>query len=299
MAETATSSPQTSRWLTPLAWIIGAIFLAAAFLKAWDIGQFSIQISYYELLPDALQLPAAFFIVALEAFIGICVISGFQRRLALAAGAGLLILFLAATGFRWNLLQGRDCGCFGSFDRGGPSVVLWQDSLFLVLVGVAFKFRERMLRLAKNKIVTIAITILCLVTATYSAMSTHSKLASLNDETNSQGHLNIVIYLSSVCPHCIANSERINRVVDTPGLPPVKAYLGAENQQEVASFLQEGHLSIPYTTIPFSVLWLMTKSVPVLELRRGDTIVARWDGDMPEPQQVLDAIKNARTEPKN
>ena len=290
----ADSIPQSRRWATPLAWIIGAIFLAAAFLKAWDISQFSIQISYYNLLPDSLELPAAFCIVALEAFIGVCVITGFKRQLALAAGAGLLVVFLAATGLRWNQLQGKDCGCFGSFDRGGPSAVLWQDSLFLILVGVTFVFRDRILHLAKNKLLTIAITILCLATATYSAMNAHSKVAAMNDTP--QGQMNIVIYLASTCPHCMANSERINRIVNTPGLPPVKTYLAAENDQEIVQFLQEGHLSIPYNTIPFNVLWLMTKSVPVLELRRGDTIVARWDGDMPSPDQVLDAIKSQKAE---
>ncbi len=284
-------SSKASRWITPVVWILGAVFLAAAFLKAWDINKFTFQINNYQMVPASLQLPAAFFIVALEAFIGIGMITGFKRGFALAAGGGLLVVFLAATGFRWNLLQGHDCGCFGSFDRGGPSAVLWQDSILLLLVILAYVFRSRIFRLSKNKVVSIAIPVLCLATATYSAMSDQSKVASVNaSDAAAQGQLNIVIYLSSVCPHCIANSERINKIVSTPGLPPVKTYLGAENNQQIAAFLQEGHLSIPFETIPFNVLWLMTRSVPVIELRRGETIVGRWDAVMPTPQELLDAV---------
>jgi uncharacterized membrane protein YphA (DoxX/SURF4 family) len=287
-------SQQPSRWVTPLAWLIGLVFIAAAFLKAWDIRQFALQISYYKLLPGSLDLPAAFLMVALEAFIGICLITGFQRTLALGAGAGLLVLFLAATGFRWNELQGHDCGCFGSFDRGGPASVLWQDTLLLLMTLVTFKYRRRTLELAGRKIISVVITLLCLGTATYSEMDARSKVSSIDQTT--QGQLNLIIYLSATCPHCIANSERLNLIGETPNLPPIQTYLGAETDAQIFDFLNQGHLRIPYTKIPFSYLWLMTKSVPVLELRRGDSIVARWDGDMPTPEEVLKAVAAARTQ---
>jgi|GEM_PF-6641698 len=288
---------RTRRWATPLAWLIGLVFIAAAFLKAWDIRQFAVQISYYKLLPSSLELPAAFFVVALEAFIGICLITGFQRTLALGAGAGLLVLFLASTGFRWSELQGHDCGCFGSFDRGGPAAVLWQDTILLLATLVTFKYRRRTLELAGRRIISVVITLLCLGTATYSEMNARTRVSSI-DQT-SQGQLNIVIYLSSTCPHCIANSEKLNRIGATPNLPPIQTYLAAESESQIAEFLREGHLSIPYKSIPFSFLWLMTRSVPVLELRRGDMIVARWDGDMPSPEEVLSAVAAARSQDQN
>lgn len=284
----AEQSNLPSRWMTALAWVTGLIFLSAAFLKAWDIRQFAIQISYYKFLPALLELPAAFFMVALEAFIGICLITGYRRTLALGAGAALLIIFLAATGIRWNELQGRDCGCFGSFDRGGPSAVLWQDALFLLLVGVTFKFRRRTIELARKMIVTVLVTFLCLGTAAYSEMNARSKVASI-DQT-AQGQLNIVVYLSATCPHCIANSEKISRILTTPNLPPYQVYLAAESDSQISQFLSEGRLSVPYKVIPFNFLWIMTKSVPVMELRRGDSIVARWDGNMPTPEEVQSAV---------
>lgn len=281
-------SLKSKRWITPLAWLIGLVFLAAAFLKAWDIRQFAIQISYYKLLPSSLELPAAFVVVALESLIGICLITGFRRTLALSAGAGLLIIFLAATGFRWNLLQGKDCGCFGSFDRGGPEAVLWQDTLLLLFVGIVFKFRERVLEFSRQRLATLLVVLLCVATAAYSEIIAKTSVASMDQPV--QGQLNIVVYLSSTCPHCIANGEKINRILKTPNLPPAQTYLAAENESQIVSFLQESHLTVPYNTIPFSFLWLMTKSVPSLELRRGKTIVARWDGEMPPPEVVLEAV---------
>lgn len=285
---------KASRWVTPLVWLIGLVFIIAAFLKAWDIRQFAIQISYYKILPGSLDLPAAFFMVVLEAFIGICLITGFQRTLALGAVACLLVIFLAATGFRWNELKGHDCGCFGSFDRGGPASVLWQDTILLLMTLVTFKYRRRTLELAGRKIISVIITLLCIGTATYSEIDARSKVSSV-DQTI-QGQLNIIIYLSATCPHCIANSERLNRIGETPNLPPIQTYLGAETDAQIADFLGQGNLRLQYTRIPFNYLWLMTKAVPMMELRRGDSIVARWDGDMPSPEDVLKAVAAARTQ---
>jgi uncharacterized membrane protein YphA (DoxX/SURF4 family) len=279
-----------SRWVTPLAWILGLVFLAAAFLKAWDIRQFAIQISYYNLLPDVLELPAAFLMVAVEAFVGVCLITGFQRRLALVVGGVLLAAFIAATGFRWKELVGHDCGCFGSFDRGGPDAVLWQDSILLVLLVVTYKFRTHVINLAGRKIATLLITLLCLGTATYSEISAHAKVAEIDLTT--QNELNLVVYLSSVCPHCMANAPRISEIAHTAGLPPIQIYLAADNPAQIAQFVTEGHFTASFKQIPFNFLWLMTKAVPVIELRRGDTIVARWDGtNMPTPEEVQNAVK--------
>ncbi|MDD5543549.1 MAG: hypothetical protein PHX83_10290 [Acidobacteriia bacterium] len=283
-------SKSVSRWVTPIAWILGLVFLAAAFLKAWDIRQFAVQISYYNLLPDVLELPAAFVMVAVEAFVGISLIMGFQRRWALVAGAALLAVFILATGFRWKELAGHDCGCFGSFDRGGPAAVLWQDSILLVLLIVTFRFRDRVLNLGGRRMAAVLVTLLSLATATYSEMSARSTVAGIDQ--SAVGQLNIVVYLSSVCPHCMANAERISQIAHTPGLPPIQIYLAADNNSQITQFVVEGHLTASYKPIPFSFLWLMTKSVPVIELRRGETILVRWDGgNMPTPEDVQNAVK--------
>jgi hypothetical protein len=111
------------------------------------------------------------------------------------------------------------------------------------------------------------------------------------DQTT-QNQMNLVVYLSSVCPHCLANAPRISEIAHTAGLPPIQIYLAADNETQIAQFIVEGHFTASYKPIPFSFLWLMTKAVPVIELRRGDTIVARWDGsNMPTPEEVQNAVK--------
>jgi uncharacterized membrane protein YphA (DoxX/SURF4 family) len=282
-------------WVTALAWILGLIFLAAAFLKAWDIRQLALQISYYKLIPSILEVPAAFVVVTLEALVGISLITGFQRRLALIAGSGLLLFFVAAVTFRWNLLQGKDCGCFGSFDRGGPSAVLWQDSLLLIGFGVAYWFRRRAINLLKKILITVLMTTLCLATAGYSEVSFRSKVNSLDQPA--EGKLNAVVYLSSVCPHCIENGEKINKILNAPNLPPCKVYLAADNEGQISEFIRESHLTAQYQVITFSILWLMTKSVPVMELRRGETIVARWELGVTSMEEIL-AVVDAQSNPQ-
>ena len=96
-----------------LAIVIGALFVYAGVLKAWDPVRFAGDIENYHVLPWAVNVRLAFFLPWLEIICGLGLIF---RRLysgALALVIALLIVFIGAS--IAAKMRGIDisCGCFG------------------------------------------------------------------------------------------------------------------------------------------------------------------------------------------
>src|SRR6185369_7006862 len=128
-------------------WLLGIIFLAAAFLKALDINAFAQQISRYQLLPANLDLPVAVGLIVVEALVGLACLVSFRLSVALPVMIALLAVFFGATLFRWNLLQDTNCNCFGPVVTGGPRGVVLHTTVLIALAGV-------LLVLIRNTIIT-------------------------------------------------------------------------------------------------------------------------------------------------
>ena len=102
-------------WIIRIAaWILGAVFLAAALPKIFDPPGFAEVLHAYRLLPDAALSPLALTLPWLELWIALALISGFARRSAALIALGLLLVFMGALAL--NLARGNpvDCGCFGA-----------------------------------------------------------------------------------------------------------------------------------------------------------------------------------------
>ena len=95
------------------AWILGAVFLAAAWPKIADPPGFLEALHAYRLLPDAALAPLALSLPWLELLIALALITGLARRSAALIALALLAAFLGALAI--NLARGNpvDCGCFG------------------------------------------------------------------------------------------------------------------------------------------------------------------------------------------
>lgn len=105
-------APSTIMWRI-LAIIIGALFVYAGALKAWDPVRFAGDIQNYHVLPWALNVRLAFYLPWLEMICGLALIF---RRLysgALAILLSLMLVFIGAT--IAAKMRGIDisCGCFG------------------------------------------------------------------------------------------------------------------------------------------------------------------------------------------
>lgn len=96
------------------AWLLGAVFLAAALPKIADPPGFAEALHAYRLLPDAMLAPLALFLPWLELLAALALITGPARRSAALIALTLLAVFMGALTI--NLARGNpvDCGCFGA-----------------------------------------------------------------------------------------------------------------------------------------------------------------------------------------
>ena len=96
------------------AWILGAVFLAAAVPKIADPPGFLEAIHAYHLVPEGALAPMALALPWLELLLALALISGFLRRSAAWMAFALLLLFMGALSI--DLVRGLpvDCGCFGA-----------------------------------------------------------------------------------------------------------------------------------------------------------------------------------------
>jgi len=126
-------------WRT-LAIIIGALFVYAGALKAWEPVRFAGDIENYHVLPWAVNVRLAFFLPWLEIICGLALIF---RRLysgALALVLALLLVFIGAS--IAAKMRGIDisCGCFGHVSD--QLSFAWHLVLdFAILAGVAALWR--------------------------------------------------------------------------------------------------------------------------------------------------------------
>lgn len=96
------------------AWLLGAVFLAAALPKIADPPGFAEALHAYRLLPEAALAPLALTLPWLELGMGLALIAGSARRSAALLAFILLAAFMGALAL--NLARGNpvDCGCFGA-----------------------------------------------------------------------------------------------------------------------------------------------------------------------------------------
>jgi len=126
-----------ARWAERLGrWALAAVFLYASIPKILDPAGFAVDISHYDIVPEALLPLLAVTLPWIEALGALALITGFA-----ADGASVLILLLLLT-FLGGLLQAwvrgidLECGCFGHKDAGTGNVLsaLLRD---LAFIGIA------------------------------------------------------------------------------------------------------------------------------------------------------------------
>jgi hypothetical protein len=271
-------------------WLLGIIFMAAAFLKALELDVFRQQIARYQLLPANLELPAAIGLIALEGIIGVVCLLGFRLRPALWMIIGLLALFLIATLFRWNLLQDSNCGCFGSLLVGGPRALLLHTTLFIALAAT-------LLVLLKNTFVTsparggrvaagvFAMFLLLFVAQPFSGNSTLSQNVFSPDQTR--------IFLSATCDKCKKEVDKVRDLAGSADVPPVRVFIGASYESQINDYFKQGNLQVQYTPMTLPQLSRETPQVPKVQIFRAGTLVKEWLGDVPPVDEVRQALETA------
>ena len=116
--------------------ILGAVFLSAGVLKAFDIAGFAGQVAAYRLLPYAYNYLVAASLPTVEILCGVLLLLNLRIRPALLVSGGLNLVFIVA--LISVLLRGLDIDC-GCFDPGGdtstrPGEALLRDLVLMALI---------------------------------------------------------------------------------------------------------------------------------------------------------------------
>lgn len=125
--------------------IIGLVYLAAGIIKSVEPVVFSYEIrAFIEVLFPFIQgeglallcLYLAFFFIALELCLGLALIINFRSDFIIPLAGVVMLGFIGVLVGAWD--QVENCGCFGSlFDRT-PMESAIEDSIFVLIIGIAW-----------------------------------------------------------------------------------------------------------------------------------------------------------------
>ncbi|NOZ86437.1 MAG: DoxX family membrane protein [Deltaproteobacteria bacterium] len=141
-------------WLClPARIYLGCIFLLACVHKIAHPGSFAIDIDTYDILPIQAVNLMAITLPWVELVVGLFLLLGVATRAAAMAGAGMLVMFLAAV--LVALARGMDmsCGCFASQAVANEDPISYwtilRDSAWLVTAMYIAVFDRRAIGLAR------------------------------------------------------------------------------------------------------------------------------------------------------
>lgn len=284
-------SNSAARWVLLFGtWILGTVFLAAAGLKAIDLGPLIQQIARYQLLPQSFEYPAAVALVATEAALGLACLVGFRPTKVLWGMTALLAIFVVVTLVRWNALQGTDCSCFGPIVTGGPGSVVLHGALFgalaLALIaiirkgGVAPPFRG--LRIVSG---VFAMLLLMFFARPLAADPELARGVPAEDQVR--------IFLSATCATCLKDADKVQGLSDSGEVPPVRVFIGAAYEQQIEDYFRSGNIRVKYTPMTYSQLARETPRVPKVQLFRAGKMLREWDGSVPSVEEIKGVLASA------
>lgn len=128
-----------------LRWILGAIFIYSGATKLIAPQTFAVLVEAYGVVPDALLLPVAVVLPAMELVAGAGLLVDIRGSLAVLSA--LLMLFVAILGYGIRMGLDVDCGCFGPEDPEaeafhGLRPALYRDLVMLAAVVFLYAWRR-------------------------------------------------------------------------------------------------------------------------------------------------------------
>jgi len=290
---------KVARW-TEIA--IGLFFLISAAAKAIDMDAFGVQISAYNVVKDAQAIRgASYFALILETAFGAALLGGMRVRGLVHLASGVMILvYSTLIGYAWVFEGLTDCGCLGTWVTMGPAASLSKNIVLLGALGFAWlggggKAVNPANMTSRYAAAFVAASVLILAGA--GIVMRGNDGAKPNPTVPSDGarpyaqfvfdaegqHFDLgagehlVAMLNATCEHCRASVPALNKLLETPGLPPMVALMmGSEEEfavfQAQTSPLFSAHLIEPLTFMEF-----IGSSPPRLSYIRDGVGVQHWD----------------------
>ena len=126
-------------------WILGVVFIYSGATKLIEPQHFAVLIDAYGLLPDALLMPVAVILPALEVVAGAGLLV--DVRGSLGTVTALLLLFVLILSYGIHMGLDVDCGCFGPDDPEaeafhGLKLALYRDMVMLAAIVLLYVWRH-------------------------------------------------------------------------------------------------------------------------------------------------------------
>jgi len=293
------------RWLGAVARIIlGLVFIVAGVAKAIDLNYFYYQLKAYPLgLPDPVVLLMARVFIAFEIILGIALLINFLPRWTLSITFGILVLFLATTG--WAAVGGfsEECGCFGKLVKRSPVEALIEDLVLLILSIVAVKFTSSGALTNKFKGTLVGLAVIIGVGLPYLFPETRPKVFAREGVGSYVGDLKpdglnmefakgdyLLALIETDCEHCQGSMPRLNELAQSRSVPKLVG-ICPNTQQEMDSLKAKMAVDFPVGFVPVRKFLLMNPEVPALLWVKDGIVRHTWPIDstptVPKMMEVL------------
>ena len=248
---------------------LAATFLFSAYTKAVAPGFFEVLLEQQGLVPSRLYGAwATRFIIALETWLGLCLLLSFYTRFILRFSFLLLVAFSVHLGYLIAIGETGNCGCFGEMISMSPLASLGKNIVLLAVNGFLLRYKFRGNK--KPRITWLFLPLLFAAATLIWPVQTQpdevvEKLPTFEAETGidfANGSY-LVAILNLGCEHCQEAAQQIvawqNNGID---LPQVAALFFAEGDTTVADFNTITGSNFPYQMIDVNTFFDLIGSTP-------------------------------------
>ena len=248
---------------------LAATFLFSAYTKAVAPGFFEVLLEQQGLVPSRLYGAwATRFIIALETWLGLCLLLSFYVRFILRFSFLLLVAFSVHLGYLIAIGETGNCGCFGEMISMSPLASLGKNIVLLAVNGFLLRYKFRGNK--KPRITWLFLPLLFAAATLIWPVQTQpdevvEKLPTFEAETGidfANGSY-LVAILNLGCEHCQEAAQQIvawqNNGID---LPQVAALFFAEGDTTVADFNTITGSNFPYQMIDVNTFFDLIGSIP-------------------------------------
>jgi hypothetical protein len=248
---------------------LAATFLFSAYTKAVAPGFFEVLLEQQGLVPSRLYGAwATRFIIALETWLGLCLLLSFYSRFILRFSFLLLVAFSVHLGYLIAIGETGNCGCFGEMISMSPLASLGKNIVLLAVNGFLLRYKFRGNK--KPRITWLFLPLLFAAATLIWPVQTQpdevvEKLPTFEAETGidfANGSY-LVAILNLGCEHCQEAAQQIvawqNNGID---LPQVAALFFAEGDTTVADFNTITGSNFPYQMIDVNTFFDLIGSTP-------------------------------------
>ena len=254
---------------TILQFFLAVTFLFSAYTKAVAPGFFEVLLEQQGLVPSRLYGAwATRFIIALETWLGLCLLLSFYARFILRFSFLLLVAFSVHLGYLIAIGETGNCGCFGEMISMSPLASLGKNIVLLAVNGFLLRYKFRGNK--KPRITWLFLPLLFAAATLIWPVQTQpdevvEKLPTFEAETGidfANGSY-LVAILNLGCEHCQEAAQQIvawqNNGID---LPQVAALFFAEGDTTVADFNTITGSNFPYQMIDVNTFFDLIGSTP-------------------------------------